>query len=235
MQIQKKSVHPWLRRLILAVLILCVALGVGALCINAYVKGAVDSRICTPDEAAALNDVDCILVLGCGVYDGGIPSPMLADRLEVGCKLYSLHAADKLIMSGDHGQADYDEVNVMKSYAIEQGIESEDIFMDHAGFSTYESIYRAKEIFGADKIVIVTQKYHLYRALYDAEQLGVEAYGVNADPRSYAGQAYRELREILARNKDFFACIFKPKPTFLGEAIPVNGNGDVTNDLSAVQ
>ena len=116
------------------------------------------------------------------------------------------------------------------NYAIEKGVPSENIFMDHAGFSSYESVYRAKEIFGANKIIIVTQKYHLYRSLYIANQLGVEAYGVGSDPRKYVGQFYREFREILARNKDFVKCIFKPKPTYLGEIIPVSGSGDVTND-----
>ena len=133
-------------------------------------------------------------------------------------------------MSGDHGQDEYDEVNIMKEFAIEKGIPSEDIFMDHAGFSTYESIYRAKEIFGAKKIIIVTQKYHLYRALYIAKTMGIEAYGVGADPRQYVGAFNREVREILARNKDFAKCIFKPKPTYLGDPIPINGNGDDTND-----
>ena len=102
--------------------------------------------------------------------------------------------------------------------------------MDHAGFSTYESIYRAKEIFKAKKVVIVTQKYHLYRALYIANQLGLEAYGVGSDPRKYVGATYRELREILARDKDFIKCIFKPEPTYLGETISVSGNGNATND-----
>ena len=133
-------------------------------------------------------------------------------------------------MSGDHGRKEYDEVNVMKEYAIKNGVPSEDIFMDHAGFSSYESIYRAKEIFEANKIIIVTQKYHLYRALYIANQLGLDAYGVNSDPRQYVGTTYRECREILARNKDFIKCIFKPKSTYLGDSIPVSGNGDVTND-----
>lgn len=133
-------------------------------------------------------------------------------------------------MSGDHGRKEYDEVNIMKNYAIEKGIPSENIFMDHAGFSTYESIYRAKEIFEAKKVVIVTQEYHLYRALYIANQLGIEAYGVGADPRKYVGAAYREIREILARDKDFIKCVFKPEPTYLGDTIPVSGNGDITND-----
>ena len=155
---------------------------------------------------------------------------MLEDRLLEGIKLYQNSVSDKIIMSGDHGRREYDEVNIMKNYAIEKGIPSENIFMDHAGFSTYESIYRAKDIFEAKKVVIVTQEYHLYRALYIANQLGLEAYGVGADPRQYVGAAYRELREILARDKDFIKCIFKPEPTYLGDTIPVSGNVDITND-----
>ena len=102
-------------------------------------------------------------------------------------------------------------------------------YVRNAGFSTYESIYRAKEIFGADKVIIVTQEYHLHRALYVAKSLGIDAYGVSADYRTYAGQIGRDLREILARNKDFITSIFKPEPTYLGESIPINGNGDMTN------
>lgn len=174
-------------------------------------------------------EYDCILVLGAGVRNGS-PRPMLQDRLDYAIKLYNDGVAKKLLMSGDHGQKDYDEVNVMKEYAINKGVPSEDIFMDHAGFSTYESIYRAKDIFKAKKIIIVTQEYHLYRALYISKSLGVSAVGYASDPRQYAGQLYRNLREILARDKDFLYCIFKPKPTYLGDAIPVNGNGDLTND-----
>ena len=133
-------------------------------------------------------------------------------------------------MSGDNGQEGYDEVNVMKDYAIEKGIPSEDIFMDHAGFSTYESIYRAKEIFQVKKAIIITQKYHLYRALYIANKLDLDVIGVGADPRTYSGQIFREAREILARNKDFVQVIFKIKPTYLGETIPVSGDGNITND-----
>ena len=155
---------------------------------------------------------------------------MLEDRLLQGIELYNNNVSTKIIMSGDHGREEYDEVNIMKEFAIEKGVPSENIFMDHAGFSTYESIYRAKEIFEADKIVIVTQKYHLYRALHIANSLGIEAYGVGADPRQYVGAMYREIREILARNKDFVKCLFKPEPTYLGETIPVSGNGNATND-----
>lgn len=145
-------------------------------------------------------------------------------------ELYEAGAAPKLLMSGDHGREEYDEVNAMKQFALEKGIASADVFMDHAGFSTYESLYRAKEVFGAEKIIIVTQRYHLYRALYIADRLGLEAVGVAADQRSYAGQTRRDIREVLARNKDFLTGIFRPEPTYLGEMIPIFGDGDLTND-----
>lgn len=200
------------------------------LSINQYIKQSVKKDILTMNQAKDLKDVDCILVLGAGVREDGTPSLMLNERLELGIALYQSGASQKLLMSGDHGRKDYDEVNTMKGYALSQGITSEDVFMDHAGFSTYESIYRAKEIFQAKKIIIVSQEYHLYRALYIADKFGIEAYGVAAKGEEYQGQTYREFREILARNKDFLSVIFRPKPTYLGEAIPVSGNGDVTND-----
>ncbi len=189
-----------------------------------------DARTLTPSEATELEDVDCILVLGCLVKHDGTPSDMLADRLTTAIDLYFSSASRKLLMSGDHGQKEYNEVGTMKAFATTAGVPSENIFMDHAGFSTYESIYRAKEIFGADKIIIVTQSYHLKRALYIATALGIEAYGVSADIRDYSGQIVRDAREVLARVKDFALALIKPKPTYLGEVIPVSGNGDITND-----
>ena len=192
-------------------------------------KISTNKQIIKENDYTELSDVDCIIILGAGIW-GDKPSPMLEDRLLEGIKLYQNSVSDKIIMSGDHGRKEYDEVNIMKNYAIEKGIPSENIFMDHAGFSTYESIYRAKDIFEAKKVVIVTQEYHLYRALYIANQLGLEAYGVGADPRQYVGATFREIREILARDKDFIKCIFKPEPTYLGDTIPVSGNGDITND-----
>jgi vancomycin permeability regulator SanA len=202
---------------------------VSVLIINNYVIASVKGKIITPDEAALL-DADCILVLGAGVWEGGRPSPMLEDRLLQGIELYENGASERLLVSGDHGRKEYGEVNVMKQFAIDRGIPSEHIFMDHAGFSTYESLYRARDIFEAKRIIIVTQKYHMCRALYIADRLGLEAFGVASDPRRYAGQGVRDLRETAARVKDFFIVIVKPKPTYLGEAIPVSGNGDLTND-----
>ena len=196
---------------------------------NFIIVNKTKSNIVTLEESAELSDIDCAVILGAGVRDGK-PTPMLRDRLLTGIELYKSGAAKKLIMSGDHGSEEYDEVNIMKSFAVENGIPDSDIFMDHAGFSTYETVYRAKEIFEADNIIIVSQEYHLYRALYIAKKLGVKAVGVSADLNTYRGQTKRDLREILARDKDFFNCIIKPEPTYLGDKIPVSGNGNLTND-----
>lgn len=217
-------------RIFIILVILFVSGVTAVLSVNAYVKHVGGENIISPDKINEIGEADCIIILGCQVFSDGTLSAMLHDRVMRGIELYESKAAPKLIVSGDHGRKEYDEVNAMKKYAIDAEIPSENIFMDHAGFSTYESMYRAKEIFKAEKIIVVTQEYHLYRALYIAQKLGMEAYGVSSDYRPYYGQTYREVREILARCKDFATTLFKPEPTFLGEAIPVSGNGDLTND-----
>lgn len=225
-----KKIH----RIVLICLAALLGLGILGACmvfgIDAYVVHSTRDQLLSPEDAASLEDVDCILVLGCKVKANGEPSDMLEDRLRRGVELFHAGSAPKLLMSGDHGTMTYNEVQSMKQYAIDNNIASGDVFMDHAGFSTYESLYRAQDIFQAKKIIIVTQEYHLYRALYIANALGIEAYGVHADYRQYSGQTARDIREILARNKDFLTAIFQPEPTYRGEAIPIWGNGDLTND-----
>ena len=222
------------KRILFRVFCILLCLGIlgisSVLIINAVVKGSVKDQILSAEEAAKIEDVDCILVLGAGVRSDGSLSAMLEDRLRRGVELFELGAAPKLLMSGDHGREGYDEVDAMKTYAVGEGIPAEDVFMDHAGFSTYESMYRAKEIFQAKRIIIVTQEYHLYRAIYIAESLGLEAYGVSSDYRAYSGQIGRDFREVLARVKDFGTSLFKPEPTYLGETIPIWGDGNLTND-----
>lgn len=209
----------------------CVLLGgCTVLAGNSYVKNSTANRIITAEQAAAISDVDCILVLGCKVKDDGVPSHMLEDRLRRGVELYHGKAAPKLLMSGDHGRTEYNEVGAMKAYAINAAVPSSDVFMDHAGFSTYESLYRAKEVFGVKKVILVSQEYHLHRAIYIAEEMGIEAYGVSADYRTYSGQAKRDLREVLARCKDILTTAFEVPPTYDGHPIPINGDGDLTND-----
>ena len=172
---------------------------------------------------------DCIIVLGAGIRNKS-PSPMLEDRLKTAIELYENGISSKILVSGDHENYNYDEVNVMKKYLVDAGIPSEDIFMDHAGLSTYDSLYRAKYVFKVKKTIIVTQKYHLYRSLYIANALDINAIGVSADKRSYLMQFKRDIREIIARVKDFIKCIIRPNPVYLGEVIPINGDGNVTND-----
>lgn len=220
------------KKRILAVFAAIFASGIVALFIIHYiVYHSYSDDIISANEAKTLSaSPDCILILGAGVTDDGKPMPMLLERLNTGLSLYKEGASDKIIVSGDHGREGYDEVNVMKGWLIDNGVPSEDIFMDHAGFSTYESMYRARDIFQVETMLVVTQKYHLYRALYDANTLGVRAYGIPCDETTYPGQTYRQTREAAARVKDFFYCAFKARPKYLGAAIPVSGNGDSTND-----
>jgi len=196
--------------------------------INNHVIDETKGKIKTIDSIGDF-DPDCVLVLGAGVWAGDVPSPILKDRLDKAIEISKAEIETTLLMSGDHGQLDYDEVNVMKNYAIDQGLISSDIFMDHAGFSTYESLARAKLIFGVKKVIIVTQRSHLYRALYIANGLGLEAIGIAAEDIAYGGDFLREVRESLARVKDVFTVLVKPSPT-MGDFIPITGNGDVTND-----
>ena len=226
----KKSIKRKLKKIIISLLVISLIVVIFITSVNIYVVNSTKDRIVDSDGAAEISDIDCIIVLGCHVKSDGVPGRMLTDRLDMGIALYKAGVAPKLLMSGDHGTKEYNEVGSMKRYAEEAGVPSEDIFMDHAGFSTYETVYRAKEIFGAERILIVTQEYHLYRALYVAEALGLEAWGVAADYRSYSGQFSRDVREVLARVKDFGMSIFKPEPTYLGETIPISGNGELTHD-----
>lgn len=214
------------------IITLCIAVLSSLLitAVNIYMTGKTKDHIITETEAADIEGFDCILILGAGVRTDGTPSLMLSDRLEVGCRLYENGVAEKILVSGDHGRQNYDEVNTMKQIAIDRGIPSEDIFMDHAGFNTYNSMYRARDVFLCKKILIVTQEFHLPRALYIAQKLGLEAYGVSASIRDYEGIALNEAREIAARTKDFFVTLFEADPICLGEAIPISGNGDLTND-----
>lgn len=218
--------------IILAIIVsLALLVMIYALFVNAYMVNSTKDKIITAEDTADLSDVDCVLVLGAGV-EGTTLSHMLEDRVKTGINIYELGSAPKILMSGDHGREDYDEVNAMKDYAKEKGVPSDDIFMDHAGFSTYESLYRARDVFCVEKVIIISQKYHLHRAIYIAEYLGLEAYGVDSQLRPYAADTniYNTVREFLARNKEFIYVRLNPEPTYLGDSIPINGNGDDTND-----
>ena len=221
---KKRLLRTLLCALALLLLLSLLPLGIVSLCARGRVL----------DEASAvLPEADCILVLGAGLLPDGSPGPMLLERIETGVRLYQAGRAPKLLMSGDHGTPGHDEVNAMKDAALAAGVPSADVFMDHAGFCTYDSIYRAKAVFGAERVIIVTQAYHLPRALYIARRMGLEAVGAVCDTRRWPGQVYRDIRELLARDKDFYQCIVLPEPRYLGDAIPLSGSGDATNDRTA--
>ena len=218
-------------RAALLVIMTSVIVITAAAVINIYMVKTTEGRIAavyeepgdTADEAEteALEAVEpeCILVLGAAVNADGTPSAMLRDRLDVAVDLYEKGVAPVLLLSGDNGQMVYNEVQSMKDYVVAAGVPEEVVFLDHAGFSTYESVYRAKYIFGVERMVVVTQTYHLYRALYGCRSFGIEAVGAASDQKLYGGQEGREFREVLARSKDFVKWIFKMKPTFLGDSI----------------
>ena len=196
------------------------------------IKGSLkgDAKL-TEEQLQQVRDFgpECILVLGASVLSDGTPSDMLRDRLDVGIALYRAGAAPKLLLSGDNGQVEYNEVAAMLEYALAAGVPEEDVFLDHAGFSTYESVYRAKAVFRVDRMLVVTQRYHLYRALHGCRAMGIEALGAGADQQKYAGREMRELREVLARDKDLVKWGIRPDPTFLGDPIAITGDGTGTH------
>lgn len=153
---------------------------------------------------------DCILVLGAGLNPDGTPSAMLADRLDVAIDLYEKGVSKVILLSGDRtDKKDYDEVRAMEEYCLDRGIPAEAIEKDTEGFSTYDSINNLKRNGKYKNIVIVTQKYHLYRAVFISEKLGISADGADAALNKYSGQGARSIREIFARTKDFFMVFFK--------------------------
>lgn len=194
------------------ILIVLIVIMLVPVIINFYVILSTKNRIVSSDSEL-LTDIDYIVILGAGIRRGK-PSPMLEDRLKTGISLYNKDISNKILITGDHMNDDYDEVTVMKNYLLEHGIPEEDIITDNYGISTYDSIYRVKNVYKSNKVVIVSQRYHLYRALFLSDNLDLESYGVDANLRYYYGQWYREIREILARNKDFIKGIIKPKAVY---------------------
>ncbi len=202
---------------------------------NVYVTASVRNRIYdlesvkTPDDLKQIDGkIDCIIVPGCGVYANGEASPLLADRLDTAIELYRRGIADKLLFSGDHSGLYYNEVKVMREYALDAGVPSEDIFLDHSGLSTSETIYRAYEIYGVRTAVIVTQEYHLSRALYLADRAGINAVGVRAEGHIFDEQMYFSSREMLARTKDFYLSFVDEPGDFDEEKIDITADGNIT-------
>ena len=209
-----------------------------ALALIYYISVNVGAEVLAKSAVYSSEDGECydaILVLGTGIRGDGSPSNMLEDRLLAALELFRENAAPAVIVSGDHGRVEYDEVNVMKDYLVKHGVPSDCVYMDHAGFSTYDSLYRAKAVFGAESLVIVTQAYHTGRALMIGVHLDLDCKAapapiLSASVESYPMQPWYSFRETLARCKDYVFCLFKPNPTYLGDPISLLEGGDVTND-----
>lgn len=215
------------KRGLLLVLLLAL-LGAGSLGLAnlAVVRGAQGHIAGSLEE---LRPAQAAIVLGAQVHEDGSLSAALADRVEAGIALYRAGKVDKLLMTGDHGQVSYDEVNSMRQYALARGVPIEDIFLDHAGFSTYDSMYRARDVFEVKSAVIVTQEYHLWRAVFIARSLGLDATGFASRNTEMPSRNYQ--RELLARVKALWTLyVARPGPRFLGPVIPITGDGRATND-----
>ena len=187
-----------------------------------YMRLAVTSR--TYDSAAEAPHAQVAVVLGASVV-AGKPSPILAERADAGIELYRLGKVQKVLVTGDNGALSHDEVTPVRKYLLDAGVAPEDIFLDHAGFDTYSSIYRARAIFGARSAVIVTQDFHLPRALWIARALDLDAYGFTAGG---SGSLYDTLREIPASFKALLDVALHREPTYLGDPIPLEGSGEAT-------
>lgn len=218
-----------LKRLFLALLTLAVLTAGGIWTIDSWVAVRTEDQLFTAENIPDIQ-VDAVLVLGARVYASGDPSTILEDRLISALAVYESGAAKKILVSGDHGTKYYNEVRSMKDWLVSKGVPAKDIFMDHAGFSTYESVYRARDVFQVETLVIATQDYHVRRAVYTANALGMKAYGVQSDRHIYPGMPKYRLREALARVKDFtFVHILYPEPTYLGDPYPITGDGRETD------
>lgn len=181
-------------------------------------------------SVASSPNCDAIMVLGALVYQNGTPSPVLEDRLLYALELYQAGKAEKIIVSGDHGQANYDEVNVMKAYLMDKGVPRTDIFMDHAGFDTFDSMVRAKEIFQVKSLLVSTQEFHMSRALYIARRIGIDAYGYPSPDKEIYSMQKLNFREKLASLKAVLDTdILRREPKFGGEAIPIWKDGALTD------
>jgi len=205
------------------VLIFCIV-------INLYMVFSVKNNIYYNIDR--VSKLQTALVLGAGIFPNGQISDMFRDRLDTAVDLYNKNKVKKILVSGDHGRKNYDEVNKAKEYLLGKGIKSDDLFLDHAGFSTYDSIYRAKNIFEVNSIVIITQNFHLPRAVYIAKRLDIDSVGLPADKHKYVNVYLNYLREFPARIKTWLEITFRVKPKFLGEKIPITGNSQKSWDIS---
>jgi len=196
--VTKRSTLPKVSRRVRVACVVAMALLALAPSLFVYVDGK--SRI---REEGVVDKADAILVLGARVFPGGRPSDALADRLDTALRLYRAGVAPRVVVSGDHAEADYDEPGAMAAWLVGRGVPREAIVEDGAGLDTYTSMARAKGTFALSSVVVVTQAFHLPRALYLANRKGLACQGVVADARRYRRAPYYQLRELVSRVRAF--------------------------------
>jgi SanA protein len=191
-------------------------------------QGAKAYIVQTPEEAP---HAQAAIILGARIWTDGSPMDMLRDRLETGVRLYEQGKVDKLLLSGEHDQVPYNQVDTMLEYVLGRGVPPEDVFTDNAGLSTYDTMYRARDVFQVESALIVTQDFHLSRAVYTARHLGLDAIGVVADLETYRDYAPNAAREILARvNAIIELHMTRPGPAESGEPLPITGDGRTSRE-----
>lgn len=195
-----------------------------------YAKMAITAHPKILEEYEHPPKVDCIIVLGAQIYQNRTPSPMLQDRLDGAVRLFESGYSDRILVSGDHREDNYNEPRVMYRYLIDQGIPDEAIFMDHFGLDTYDTIYRAQHVFQVKTAIIATQRFHLERALFIADKIGIEAIGYATDPRIYASEVYMFVREMGARLKAVYETRTDAIPQYQSSPHPIEGDGRTTRD-----
>jgi len=221
-----------LKRILLTLVTIGAGLGLCAFGIGAWANAAIRRRArgAVYHAAEDIPQKPVAIVFGAKVWASG-PSDILKDRLDAGIRLYRLGKVKKLLLSGDHGRRGYDEVNTMRQYVLQQGAKAEDVFLDHAGFRTYATLYRARDVFGVKSAVLVTNEFHLPRAIYTARAFGLDVVGLASDARTYRSWARNLAREFLARTLAWLQVnVTRPRPRHLGPRIDVTGDGRVTHD-----
>ncbi len=201
---------------------LCLAiLGlVSVISVNYYVKSSTKKHIYYSLKKFPKNDIG--IIFGAGI-NGDQPSKYLKDRLDAGILLYKANRINKILLSGDNGRDEYDELTVMKNYCFNHGVDTTKIFIDYAGFDTYSTMYRAKHIFKIKKATLISQEYHLNRAIYIGRKLGIKSVGYSANSGEYHGYKYVTFREYGSIFKSFFDVFRNREPRFLGNTIDING------------
>ena len=209
-----------LRKYIKSGAYITILLGIAILLVNFYIKSITEQSIFLSEKNIPATKVG--IIFGAGI-NGDKPSKYLKDRLDTGIRLYNTNKIQKILLSGDNGRDEHDELTVMKNYCYQHGVDTTKIYIDYAGFDSYSTLYRAKTIFNINNAILISQKYHLNRAIYIGNQVGINSIGYSANKGQYRMYRYVSFREYFSRFKAFIDVLRNRKPKFSGTQIPIDG------------